>query len=208
MALTRKMLTDLGLTAEQQDAVISAHVGTVSEIKDERDRYKADADKLVDVRKQLDDANKQVSALQSKATDGESWKTKHDALSAEFEKYKADIAAKETLAAKQAAYRGLLADANIAEKYRDKVLKYTDFSAVELDEKGKLKGAAALLRAVKEEWPEYVENVTEGSTVQPPNPPANSGSGARTREDILKIEDAGERQQAIAEELAKGSGLF
>ncbi|MBR0082425.1 MAG: hypothetical protein IJP98_06795, partial [Clostridia bacterium] len=106
------------------------------------------------------------------------------------------------------AYRGLLADANVAEKYRDKVLKYTDFNAVELDDKGKLKGAAALLRAVKEEWPEYLETVTEGSAVQTPNPPANNGPGARTREDIMNIKDAAERQQAIAEELAKSSGLF
>lgn len=208
MAVTRKFLTELGLTAEQQDAVISAHVGTVNEIKDERDRYKADADKLTVVQTQLDEGKQEISALQSKAQDGESWKSKHDALNTAFEKYKADVAAEKALAAKQAAYRGMLADANIAEKYRDKVIRYTDFSAVELDDKGKLKGAAALLRAVKDEWPEYVENVTEGSTVQTPNPPANSGTGARTREDIMNIKDAGERQQAIAEEIAKGSGLF
>ena len=99
-------------------------------------------------------------------------------------------------------------DANIAEKYREKVLKYANLDAVEMDDKGKVKGAAALLRAIKEEWPEYLETVTEGSTLQTPNPPANNGPGTRTREDILNIKDDGARQQAIAEELAKGSGLF
>lgn len=208
MPVTRKFLTELGLTAEQQDAVISAHLGTVNEIKDERDRYKADADKLADVQKRLNDANQKASDLQSKAEDAEKLKAKYDALNAEFEKYKGDVTAKETLSAKQTAYRGLLADANIAEKYREKVLKYADLNGVELDDKGKVKGAAALLRSIREEWPEYVESVTEGSGVQTPNPPANNGAGVRTREDILAIKDAGERQAAIAEELAKGSGLF
>lgn len=192
---------DGSIPASAFNAVVTAVRNAVGTEYVEKERYAA---KLAEIRK----LNEDRQTAEDNAATSVDWKKKYEDEHAAHEAYRAEIAAKETLAAKQTAYRGLLADANIAEKYRDKVLKYTDFDAVELDEKGKLKGAAALLRAVKEEWPEYVETDMEGSTVQPPNPPANNGSGARTREDILKIEDAGERQQAIAEELAKGSGLF
>ena len=192
---------DGGIPASALNAVAAAVRSTVGNEYVEKERYAA---KLEDIRK----LNEEKQTAADNAATAVDWKKRYEDEHAAFEAYKGEIAAKETLEAKRTAYRGLLADANVAEKYRDKVLKYTDFNAVELDDKGKLKGAAALLRAVKEEWPEYLETVTEGSAVQTPNPPANNGPGARTREDIMNIKDAAERQQAIAEELAKSSGLF
>ena len=196
MAVTRKFLTGLGLSAEQQDSVLEAHTETLNDIRAERDRYKADADKLADVQKQLDSANQQLTTLRSEASANGDWKAKHDAVKEEFEKFKADSAAEKTLAAKQTAFRELLKDANVQEQYRDKVLKYTDLSGVELDDKGKIKSAAALMKSVRAEWPEYVETVTEEGA-PPVNSPSNIGGGGKTAKDILAIKDDAEMIRAI-----------
>ena len=46
MALTRKMLKDMGLTEEQIDTIIEGHDETVTALKEERDDWKAEYDKL------------------------------------------------------------------------------------------------------------------------------------------------------------------
>lgn len=55
MALTRKLLKGMGLTDEQVDTIIEAHTDTVDGLKADVTRYKADAEKLPGIQKQLDD---------------------------------------------------------------------------------------------------------------------------------------------------------
>ena len=55
MALSRKLLKGMGLTDEQVDTIIEAHTDTVDGLKEQVKTYKADADKLQDVQKELDD---------------------------------------------------------------------------------------------------------------------------------------------------------
>lgn len=49
MALTRRMLKAMGISDEQVDEIIAAHTETVDALKEQRDAYKADAEKLADV---------------------------------------------------------------------------------------------------------------------------------------------------------------
>ena len=56
MALTRKLLKGMGLTDEQIESVIDAHTETVDGLKEQITQYKADAEKLAEVQKQLDEA--------------------------------------------------------------------------------------------------------------------------------------------------------
>ena len=58
MALTRKMLSGMGLTSEQVDAIIDEHTSVTQGLIADRDKYKADAEKLPEVQKQLDDLQK------------------------------------------------------------------------------------------------------------------------------------------------------
>ena len=52
---------------------------------------------------------------------------------------------------------------------------------------------------MKEEWGDHVETVTVKGT-DTPNPPANNGGKpAKTKEEIMQIKDASERQKAIIE---------
>ena len=113
--------------------------------------------------------------------------------------YKAQQTQKDTRAAKAAAYKQLLKDNGVYEKYFDRVVKMTgaDIDALELDENGKAKNAKKFMDNLKDEvWGNFVFNTkTEGAKVD--TPPTNTGS-KMTKEQIFAIKDAGERQAAIA----------
>ena len=196
MSLTRKMLKAMGIEEEKIDQIIEAHSETVDSMKADRDSYKEDAEKLKDVQKELDD-------LKAKGDDG--WKEKHDRLKDEFDKYKTDVQAKETKAAKEAAYRAILKDANLSEKGIEKAVKYAEWDKIELGEDGKLKGANDHIKAVREEWAEYVTTTTT-TGAKTSTPPANNGGAKLTKAEIYARDEHGryklstaERQKALAE---------
>lgn len=167
MALTREFLTALGIEKEKHQAIIDAHTETTDALKVERDRYKADAEKLPKVQEDLKKA--QAAAKDS----GE-----YDKLKKEFDDYKADVASKEALAAKKTAFQKVAKDAGLTEAGIAKAAKYQDYSKIELDEKGEIKDAKDLIKTIKEEWPEHVaKKETKGADT--PNPPegGNGGSG-------------------------------
>ena len=189
MSLTRKMLKAMGIEEEKIDQIIEAHSETVDSLKADRDSYKDDAEKLKDVQKELDD-------LKAKGDDG--WKEKHDRLKDEFDKYKTDVQAKETKAAKEAAYRAILKDANLSEKGIEKAVKYADWDKIELAEDGKLKGANDHIKAVREEWAEYVTTTTTTGAKTSTPPVNNGGKTGKTKEEIMAIRDPAVRQAEIA----------
>ena len=196
MSLTRKMLKAMGIEEEKIDQIIEAHSETVDSLKADRDSYKEDAEKLKDVQKELDD-------LKAKGDDG--WKEKHDRLKDEFDTYKKDVEAKETKAAKEAAYRAILKDANLSEKGIEKAVKYAEWDKIELEADGKVKGASDHIKAVKEEWAEYVTTTTT-TGAKTSTPPANTGGAKLTKAEIYAKDEHGryklsasERQKALAE---------
>ena len=191
MALTRKSLKAMGLTDEQVDSIIEMHTETVDGLK----AYKADAEKLPGVQKELDDLKKQVSENKD---DG--WKDKHDAVKKEFDDYKAAQTAKDTKAAKEAAYRALLKEAGVNEKRIDAVLRVTDLDKIEL-ENGTVKGADTVRDAIKTEWAEFITTAGQSGAGMT-NPPAGGGNtvpGSKTKDEILAIKDGAARRQAMLE---------
>ena len=189
MSLTRKMLKAMGIEEEKIDQIIEAHSETVDSLKADRDSYKEDAEKLKDVQKELDD-------LKAKGDDG--WKEKHDRLKAEFDQYKNDVQEKETKAAKEAAYRAILKDANLSEKGIEKAIKYAEWDKIELGEDGKLKGANDHIKAAREEWAEYVTTTTTTGAKTSTPPTNNGGKTGKTKEEIMAIRDPAVRQAEIA----------
>ena len=189
MSLTRKMLKAMGIEEEKIDQIIEAHTDTVDGLKADLSKYKTDAEKLPDVQKELDE-------LKAKGDDG--WKEKHDALKAEFDQYKNDVQAKETKAAKEAAYRAILKDANLSEKGIEKAIKYAEWDKIELGEDGKLKGANDHIKAVREEWAEYVTTTTTTGAKTSTPPANNGGKTGKTKEEIMAIRDPAVRQAEIA----------
>ena len=90
MALTRKFLSALGIEEAKIDEIISAHVDTVNVLKEQRDGYKADADKLPAVQKQLDD-------LKASQSGDDPYKEKYEKKTKEFDDYKKGVEAKEKI---------------------------------------------------------------------------------------------------------------
>ena len=192
MAFTRKMLKAMGIEDEKIDQIIDAHSETVDALKADRDAYKEDASKLAAVQKELDE-------LKAKGDDG--YKAKYEAEKAAHDALKADVAAKETKKAKTDAYRELLKGANIDEKRIATILRAEapTIDKIELDADGKIKNAEQYTESIKSDWADFVVTQSAKGT-NTATPPANGGAAStKTKEDILKIKDAGERQKAIAE---------
>lgn len=199
MALTRKGLLAAGLTENQVDFVLEGHTETVDGLKEERDRYKADAEKLPGVQKELDD-------LKGKGDGG--YKAKYDAEHKAFEDYKTSVAAEKTTAAKEKALETALKKVGIADKRLQSVARLCKgdglLDKLELDDKGAIKDSDKLEASLKESYSDYiVKTSTQGANTA--NPPANNGGKAYTREDIYKTDDKGryvmstsERQAALA----------
>ena len=162
MALTRKMLSAMGIDADKIDQIIEAHAETVNGLKDEVAKYKAEAEKLPGVQKELDDLKK--------SSEGKDY----EKLLKEYEDYKTEVQNKETQAAKEKAYRAALKDANLTEKGVEKAVKYADWNSVEVDDDGTLKDAKNHIKAVREEWAEYITK-TQQQGAQTATPPQGQG---------------------------------
>ena len=144
---------------------------------------------------------KQPTEKAGNVKDSEEYKT----LKKSFDDYKAEVTAKETKAAKEAAYRAILKDANLSEKGVEKAVKYAEWDKIELEADGKIKGASDHIKAVKEEWAEYVTTTTT-TGAKTSTPPANTGGAKLTKAEIYAKDEHGryklsasERQKALAE---------
>ena len=112
--------------------------------------------------------------------------------------YKTQQTKKDAHAAKEAKFREQLKAAGVLEKYFDRIVRLSgeDIDRMELDSKGNVKNADKLAESLKTDWSDYVgSTTTKGAQVD--NPPANTGS-KMTKEQIINIKDASERQAAIA----------
>lgn len=196
MALTRKALKAMGLTDEQVDSVIDMHTETVDALKQQRDEFKADADKLTGVQAEL-------TALKS---DG--YKEKYEKINAAFEEYKASAEREKVKEAKVAAVRKYFEAAGITGKRLDIAMRGAgaEIDAAELDGEN-LKDTAALDALIKGDFAGLVgTTVIRGATVE--HPPMNNAA-AKSEAEIYAKNDKGryklstaERQKAIAEKLA------
>lgn len=190
-SLSRKFLDALGVEEKAQDQIMEMHNEVLKEIKAERDKYKEDAEGKDEIQKQLD----QYKEAEKKG-EKDTYKAKYEALKEDFNEYKKGVEAKETTAKKEAAYSKLLKDAGVSEKHIAKILKVSDIDSLELDEEGNVKEADKHTESIKSEWSDFIQtNRTEGAKVA--NPPTNNtGKAVKTKEEILKIKNTTERQEA------------
>ena len=191
--LSRKFLDSIGIENDKADLIIERHNEVLTEIKDERDKYKADAEALPEVQKQLNEYKEA-----EKNAEKDPYKVKYEALKEDFEEYKNGITAKETAAKKEQAYTALLKKAGVTEKRIPAILKVTDLDSVELDDEGNAKDADKLTESIKAEWSDFiVTKQTRGADVS--TPPANNGKTTKTKEEIRAITDPIARQKAMLE---------
>ena len=215
MALTRKLLKGMGLTDEQVDTIIEAHTDTVDGLKSDVSKYKADAEKLPSVQKQLDDLKaagdggyQEKYEKEHKAAGDGGYKEKYEKEHKAFEDFKANVTAKESKAAKEKAVRAYFESKNITGANLDLAMRGCgeEMAALEMDGE-KIKDTKILDALVDGAYKGLV-STTQTHGANPANPPANTG-GAKSREDIYKKDDKGryvmstaERQKALADLMA------
>lgn len=191
MALTRKFLSALGIEADKVDEIISAHTEVTDALKADRDKYKADAEKLPAVQKELDE-------LKSAQTGEDPYQKKYEELQKEFNDYKAEIESRDTTAKKEQAFRAILKEIGVSDKVIDNVIKVSDVSKIEFDDEGKVKGADDLKKSLSTEWAGFISTKKEEGA-NSANPPANDGKSTMTKEQIRAISDPVARQKAMLE---------
>lgn len=187
MSLTRAFLKSIGLDEDKVTSIIEAHTETVEALKKERDGFKSKAESYDKVKSELDQLK------ESAKNSGD-----YDKLKKEFDDYKADVQNRETAAAKKAALTKVAKDAGLSEAGIAKAVKYSDLSNIELDDDGNVKDGKALIKSLKEEWPEYI-TTTSKQGANTATPPAGNGKSYKSKEEILAIKDTATRQKAIAE---------
>lgn len=169
----RQALEDLGVTDEKTiDKIMDLYHEIVDPIKDERDKYKAEAETVPELERAKADLE---SKLKTAETERDDFKTKHDTEKAEHDKLKADIAGKETLAKKESALRDELK----SKKYSDDAVKlilskggYTD--KIELDKDGKPKNIDSIFADIQTDFAMFTPKETVTSS-KPDTPPVNAG---------------------------------
>ena len=200
MALTRKLLKGMGLTDEQVDTIIEAHTDTVDGLKDQISSYKADAEKLPGVQKELDDLKKDSS--------GNDYKAKYEKEKKDFQEYKDGIAARESAAAKEKAARAYFQNKGIPAESMALVIRgaKAEIDGLELDGE-KIKDSKALDDLLNGDYKGLIGKETKKGT-ETQNPPDITG-GPKSRAEIYKKDDKGryvlstaERQAALAESMA------
>lgn len=192
----RNILGD-ACTEEIENRLVALHLGVVDPLKDDLTKYKADAETLLCVQKELDDL---------KAAGDGGYKEKYEKEHSAFEAYKSDVTKKESKAAKEKAVRAYFESKNITGANLDLAMRGCgeEMAALELDGE-KIKDTKALDALVDGTYKGLV-STTQTKGANPANPPANTGGANLTKADIYKKDDKGryvmstaERQKALAE---------
>ena len=202
MSLTRKMLKAMGIEEEKIDQIIEAHTETVDAIKEQREAYRADAEKLPGVQRELD-------ALKNNS--GNDYKAKYEKEKKDFQDYKNGIAEKESAAAKEKAARAYFESKGIPADSMGLVIRgaKAEISGLELDGE-KIKDSTALDTLLSGDYKGLIgKTTTKGTDTKTP---PNTSGGIKSREEIYKKDDKGryilstaERQAALAESMANNT---
>lgn len=187
MALSRKMLEDMGLEDTQISKIIDSHRETVDGLKKEIKNHEATIS-------ELEKTNKDLEGKVTDATE------KFDKEHSDFEEYKKSQADKDVTSKKEKAYRQLLKEAGVSDKRYDTIIKVTNLKDYELADDGTFKDADKLTKSIKDEWADFIVT-TETKGAKTPKPNGNAGGNAKTVEEIDAIKDPIARQQAMAENL-------
>ena len=168
MALTRRFLNALGIEAEKVDQIIEGHSEAVEALKAQRDEAKAEAEALRTEAEKVPGLEKQVEELSNAPKEGDEWKAKYDEEHESFEAFKAQVEADRVLAEKAGAYRSLLRDAGVEERFIDDIMGVTDLSGIAFED-GKLADAEGVKKVVSEKYATFIpQKRTDGAKVDDP----------------------------------------
>lgn len=201
MSLTRKSLKAMGLTDEQIESVIEMHTETISGLKDKLDAVENNVETVEKLKADVEKYKGELETAKQTIADGEKYKDMYESQKAEYEKYKDNVTAKETKAAKEKAIKEYFKSKGINDDNMSIAMRgiKSEIDAAELDEKGKIKDIKVFDELIKGDYSRLISRTeTKGADTQIPPPNANNKK-VMTWEDIDKIKDTTERQRAMYE---------
>ena len=192
MAFKRQEIREIlgeAYTDEIATKLVELHRGVVDPLKDDLDaakrdatKYKAEADKVPGLQKDLDEAKK-----------GEDWKDKYEKEHQSFEDYKTKVAQDAEAVKVEAAYRKLLTEEKVSDKAMTLIIaaKKAEFSKMKLKEDGTLDGVEDLKKEINEKYADFrVSQRQRGQQVDNPPAGAPGGSDSSIRDYVRKMHEA------------------
>lgn len=212
----RNILTEAGIADENTETAVTKlvrlHLDVVEPLKSENDSISGKDKTIEKLKSQLETVTTELETLKK-----EDYKSKLDNLTAENEKlkkeytdYKNEQTAKATKAAKEKAIReyfkskGEISDANLDIAMRG---MRDEIDAAELTDKG-IKDTKPFDTLISGTYANLYKQTTTVGTVTPTPPDTTGGKTTKSKDEIMKIKDAGERQAAIKEAVLNGSTEF
>lgn len=217
MSLQRSTLKALGLNEDQINSVVEGHSETVSALNAKIAQLEKEAEEkdqkikaASGLQAQLDKANETISKLEKSVENAENAKaTAETKLTEETQKSKKleeelngmkETAKKEAeTAKKKEAFASFVGKLGLSEKGRALLLKHTSLDAVKFTDDGQVADDdGSLKKSLLDDWGDYITTKEEkGANVDNPK----KEKGTMTREQIMKIKDPSQRQEAIAKNI-------
>lgn len=201
MSLTRKALKAMGLTDEQIDSVIEMHTDTVSGLKDKLEAAENNSKDVEKLTAEVEKYKNELEKANQAIAESEKIKEQYENTKSEYEKYKGEIAAKETKTAKEKAAREYFKSKGINDDNMPIAMRgcRSEIDAMELDEKNKIKDTKVFDELIKGDYAKLISHTEVKGVQTQVLPPNATNKKVMTWEDIDKIKDVKERQQAMYE---------
>lgn len=179
MSFSRKDLTEAGVPEESLSAVMALRNKDLANYM-----HKDEAQSAID--EAVKSVIKERDALQAKITDLETKAPDAAKVQADYDAFKAQVAAEKETAQKAALFQQALNAAGVTRESAQKaLLKVVDLSGVKLTDDGKLDGADALIAPLKTDYADFFATTQQGG-VPPVNPPTGGSAGV-SKEQFAKM---------------------
>lgn len=189
MALTRKMLKEMGIADETAEEIIRAHAESIDALKG----YKADSERLSEVSAELDEVKK---------SEGD-YRLRFEELEKSYEGFKGEVLRENTDRKKREGLAKIIRSCMIPENCVDPIVKVTDLDTLELSEDGGIANEDAVRSGIAQNWSAFIPKVyTMGA--QTANPPAVQSERGFSLEEIRRMtpKEINENYSAIRKSLA------
>lgn len=179
MALTKtqvkEILSAAGVPAENLEQAVTkimdGHIMSIDALREQRDTYKADADKLASVQKELDDL---------KAKGDADWEKRYTDEHSAFEEFKQQVDADRVKEQKKALYKSLLESCGIEKSRIPAIVKVTDFDAIKIKD-GAIDDADSVKSAIEKDYAGFILKAdVHGQNVQTPPGGGDGDKGQRS----------------------------
>lgn len=172
MALTenqvKEILSEAGCPTESVESavkkIMAGHVTSINALREQRDAYKADAEKLPVVQTELD---------KLKAKGDPDWQKKYETEHQDFENYKNEVAAEKEKRKKSDLYSALLKECKVEKSRIASILRVTDLDKLVVKD-DKLDNVDSLKEEIAKDWSGFImQKKVEPAPVE--TPPGNNG---------------------------------